>query len=144
MPQTPAWRAPENIFSSSNTLVSPPQPQTMAPARAVAVSICITIGACCLLAPQPKSLLTYIMAHGPWIYLHFWPQAFSFPILNGKIWVFLVLAAWLWACPTSLAFHSLLSASLFNKKSQKTAQYEDETSGSHICSHQCQCQSCWP
>lgn len=58
MPQTSAWRAPENIFSSSNTLVPPPQPLAMAPARAAALSICITTGACSLLAPEPKSLLT--------------------------------------------------------------------------------------
>lgn len=37
----------------------------MAPARAAAVSICITTGACSLLAPQPKNLLTYSMA--PWL-----------------------------------------------------------------------------
>lgn len=32
--------------------------------------------------------------------------------------------------PTHSCLHSF-----FNKNSQKTAQYEDETSGSHVCSH---------
>ena len=89
----------------------------MAPARAAAVSICTTTSACSLLAPQPKSLLTYSMS----------PQLVALLALLGSGCLFPRSR-----CPgfASLASRSLLSASLFNKKTQKTANMMTKTNGS--------------
>lgn len=113
MPQTPAWRAPENIFSSSNTFV-PPSPlshhhhQTMAPARAVVVSIYITTGACslCWLPSLP-------MAGG---FTHTSGLRLSLSLfLLEKSELSLSLLLDFGLDPTSLAFYSLLSAFLLTK-----------------------------
>lgn len=123
MPQTPAWRAPEGLLPSSDTLVPPPQPQTMAPARApAALSICSPTGACSRRAPQPKSLLTSMSQK---------PKLVALLALLGSGLLFPRSPGFgLWARPTSLASCSLLSAFLFNKKPKTTANMRTKTNGS--------------